>query len=937
MGTPVTAQGMAARLKAAAPLLLLLEDLHEAPETERQMLSELAALAPRLRGVVLLATSRAAEAAWPLGSFRPLDAAEAAALFQSQFGQVPPTGLLEWVQVRAAGNSLFLLEYWRALARSGSLYNDGQRWHWRTPPSERLPDSLEALILQALQAAGDDLALLSARAAEPTAGPSEWAALAGVSLGELEQGQRRLTRAGLLQDAGFAHPLYREVLLGRLTPETRTALARRALALPTGQQPRRVAEHLRYAAWPAAETLHALGVAAEAAERGGEMGLAGELLAQAARLADADERPGLALKAAQRLQNHALGAALELALLALADPAHLALAAPLAAQLSARLGGLVALQGVLDRMPESAATQRAVCEMQARHGMGDHRGVLELWSASPRLQVSRDPGVVLPVLLSLLAVGRAADVQTLLPTLETVPLTPDQQARLGSVRMLLHYQRGENAEAARAAGELERLLSASGQTLARAGVLHNRAVFLQRVGELEDAAESARQAADLRRALGDLRGAASSLGLQGELAFERGQLSEAEDAVSTALDTLELYGPSHFQLNMLSMLARLHAHAAEKLSPLLAVHFARRALEMADTLGNRRLWVETVPDAAQAHLSAGEAGEALRLADLALADEDGVSSDPRLRSQCRAVRGLAQAALGERAAALESLNEALALAEAHADETGARHIRLELARLSGDVAALRAHLVWFEEHGNGFGALKARRFLTPLEAPEVQRPSLTLTVLSGAPTVADRTVRGERRQALLLALLEARLLGQAEASSLSLLDLLYAGQPEQAAQTALKQVVSQLRRQHGAELIWTTAHGYALGAVQTDAEQFLAKGDSRLWRSALPAFEAEAVGVALRQRLRQALGQTLISPSADLLEAGRAAGLLLESDPYDQPTLKLALLVLQQVSDHRRMGRTYAGASARLSEVGEHLPERWQDFLGQGQQENKNT
>ena len=918
-----TAQALAAQLRAAAPLLLLLEDLHEAAEAERQTLSELAVLAPRLRGVALLAMSRAADPGWPLSEIDPLDDAEAAALFTAQFGQPPPDGLLGWAQARAAGNPLFLLEYWRSLSRSGALYNDGQRWHWRSPPSDRLPASLEALIAQALRSAGDDLPLLSARAAEPEAGPHDWAALSGVSADELEQGVRRLTRAGLLQAGQFAHPLYREVLLATRSPDTRRSLARRALALPLGQQPRRVAEHLKYADLPAAETQSALSAAAETAQHSGEPGLAGELLAQAARLAKPGERAALALNAARLLQNHALGAALELSLVALADPEQATEAALLAAQLSARLGGLEAMQGVLDRLPADAAHQRTICEVQARHSIGDHRGVLAVWSASPRLQERREPATLLPVLLSMLAVGRAAEVEALLPSLDERPLTPDQSARLGSVRMLLHYQSGDNAGAARAAGQLEGLLAASGQTLARSGVLHNRAVFLQRLGELEEAARCARQAAELRRELGDVRGEASSLGLQGELAFEQGQLSQAEDAVSAALDTLELYGPSHVQLNMLSMLSRLHAHSAEQLSPLLAVHFARRALEMAETLGNRRLWVETVPDAAQAYLSAGESGEALRLAEAALDDEEAVHSDPRLKSQCRAVRGLALAALGQREAALSSLQDALSLAQTHGDAQ-AQHISLEVARLDGDAAALKAHLAWFEEHGDGFGSLKARRYLTPLALPEVPASGLNLKVLSGDVLVDDRAVRGVRRQTLLLALLEARLLGQSEVSTLSLLERLYPGQPEHPAQTALKQVVSQLRHQHSAQLIWTTAHGYALGAVTSDAEQFLASGDTRLWRSALPDFEAEDVRVAFGQRLRQSLSAL---PDQNPPEAARAAKLLLESEPYDQHTLKLALLALQNLSHQRSLSRLYAEARERLSEVGEALPDDWQTFL----------
>ncbi|PZA06044.1 MULTISPECIES: hypothetical protein [unclassified Meiothermus] len=65
----------------------------------------------------------------------------------------------------------------------------------------------------------------------------------------------------------------------------------------------------------------------------------------------------------------------------------------------------------------------------------------------------------------------------------------------------------------------------------------------------------------------------------------------------------------------------------------------------------------------------------------------------------------------------------------------------------------------------------------------------------------------------------------------------------------------------------------------------------------------------------------------DSREASRLGRILLEAEPYDREALWLTLEALRRTGNHRSLSRLYAEARARMLEVGEALPERWQSFL----------
>lgn len=191
-------------------------------------------------------------------------------------------------------------------------------------------------------------------------------------------------------------------------------------------------------------------------------------------------------------------------------------------------------------------------------------------------------------------------------------------------------------------------------------------------------------------------------------------------------------------------------------------------------------------------------------------------------------------------------------------------------------------------------------------------------------------VRGRKRQELLATLLEARLSGRSEVSRLGLIEALYPDQAEMQAGKLLADLVYQVRELLGAGAVTTTVDGYALGPdVFSDAEVFLAHGDTHVWRGALFSgldlgARSETVREALSLALQHRLEATLADDPAEVV---RAAQLLLDADPYHLKALELSLRAQGTLGNLRGQKRTYELARTRLLDVGERLPGTWQEFL----------
>lgn len=190
-------------------------------------------------------------------------------------------------------------------------------------------------------------------------------------------------------------------------------------------------------------------------------------------------------------------------------------------------------------------------------------------------------------------------------------------------------------------------------------------------------------------------------------------------------------------------------------------------------------------------------------------------------------------------------------------------------------------------------------------------------------------VRGRKRQELLALLLEAHLGGRSEASRLRLVETLYPAEDELKASAALKEMVRALREGLGEAIIRTTSAGYALGAVASDAENFLKTGQTKLWRgnylegldiSNFDSGVADSLYLSLKLKADELLNH-------ESKEAARLGRMLLEFDPYSHPYLELCLQAFRASANYKTAGRVYDQARERMREVGESLPPQWVDFM----------
>jgi hypothetical protein len=325
-------------------------------------------------------------------------------------------------------------------------------------------------------------------------------------------------------------------------------------------------------------------------------------------------------------------------------------------------------------------------------------------------------------------------------------------------------------------------------------------------------------------------------------------------------------------------------------------------------------------------------GNALRALDLA---SEALSLAAALgQADQTALESLAQGAAHERLGNAEQagLEYETAIAQLHqAGMASSERYALELDRLRGDASAASERLRELLRRDHVHAARLARRYFPDLE-PATAATGLELCVLGPFRAVRDgQAVRVQTAtgKLLLLLLLEARIAGQSEVSDLMLADALCPDQPEHAARVIIKNLVYRLRSSLGANAILRTAGGYALGAVTTDAERFLAHPDLSLWRGAYATdTELPESGVQgmLFEKLLEVVRNTL---ERDARAAVKPARILVDSEPYDTDALTVLLTALRQTENRRDLARVYAAARARLLEVGEHLPESWQVFLQQ--------
>lgn len=952
-----TAEALGTWLAALAPVVLHLEDIHEASPEGLEWIQALAALTLRTKGVALLVTSRNPPPE-PFEAYRlvPLSPEASQRLLEAEVGSHLPSAALAWIYEQTQGNPLFSLEYLRYLARQGFLWSDGRQWHWRPPEAGTLPLTVEALLEQWLREVARTPTLRQALESKallgPGAGPGVWARVAGLLPEELRTAQMVLRQQGVFGDEELAHPLYQEVTLRGLLPPQRRAYAQRALEA-LADQPLAAVRYLEDAGLETGEILTRLKSAAEAAQQQGDELQAARLWARAAAHAPAPQRSELAFTAARVLEKSDRPESMRLLRLVLEDqPDHLE-ALYLLAGCYADLGESREVERLLERFSDDEKVQLDWVKRRIalQFALGDYKGVLEHWKAHPALHNNPDPTLAYNIGFARTLQGDHAAADAIARTALNQPhCSLLDQARLLTVCGLARFYQDDLETALSIFNQAVEAARSAGKPAYTASTLHNRAMVLEELSREAEMLADTEEALRLYAEAGISRHYASTLTKKARILHEMGEYERAHEAFRESRDILLQSDASSFLITCETQLSNLYLDWQPTYGNTLALKHVENAVRLARPFGGSKLFI-AVCQQSRVETCLGRAARGLEIAEECLKMALGFGlKQPQY--QALTAKGLALADLGQVEAARTCLQEAYQLASGSDWQVYAERIGLELDRITTNLDSAQARLRWFEEHGLLNGAYLARRYFPQLDrrstssdpqpvddplsgrtAPVHHKALPRLEVLGPMQlTLEDKSypVRGQKRKELLAVLLEARIAGRSEVPTLELLERLYPGVPDQGAGDALKQAVFKTRTSLGQGLITTTAGGYALGAVESDAEVFLKTQTTHLWRGAYlqdVGLEAdETVRGAIHHALRSSI-QTLLDTHP--LEAARLGRILFEAEPYDQEALRLTCLALRKSENHRSLARLYQQARGNFLEVGEVLPPDWAIFLEQ--------
>lgn len=952
------AEAIAALLARVAPIALFIDDLHAASATRLELFAALARGVQRIKGVALIVASRnAPPESFEVVHLEALPKPQASALLETTARGALPSEAHRWIWSRAHGNPLFSLEYFQFLTRQGSLWSDGTRWRWRAPQDDRLPTSLDGLLARVLeQASGDGAtrAALEALSILPAgASGALWANTAGLDITELEAIRPELERHGVLRGADFAHPLYRDVMLGRVAPSRRRELARCALGALEGTNAKDLesaliaAELVELAQLEPAEAVTRLLETAERVSRRGEPRRAARLMARAVTHAAGRQRAELALRAAEGLRRTDLNEALRLAQIARAEQPNDPESTLLTAELLALSGQVGDAQRLIQTVSRADSLERAWWPrlIALRTQQLEFDGVLELWRAHPERHVEAPALVRRDVAWALMQFGGFGAARELLESALEVATTPHERALVTAARAYLATLEGDPASSERlagiAAGTLERLDAP--RDLARAVELHAEA--LEHLGRFADAAAESERAIQLRNELGDGWGVSRA---QLRLASILTELAQFERAEELLLESRQLPDRADARDSLIvwdCQISHLYLEWDAPHTRSLALRHARAALELASNGTTPVLENMALAQAALAEARSGDPGLALRLTERALEIARSIN-----QADHAAIEMSAQAAALEALGRLEEATRAYRTAESmlhSAGLVGAERAALEVDRLTRDAQSAAHRLEGFEARGHVHAANLARKYFPALEQSHRARntvpdvPSSESTVQDGAELLVLGPVRVRRDgqelrwhssqgRAFLARLLEARMAGRSEVPDLELWDAFWPALSEEKAQSSAKNLVYRLREKIGASVVMRSANGYALGAIQSDAERFLQNPNADLWRGAyLEDVMLEGWEPGVRASLTEALRALLESLlERDPRAAVRPARILTNLEPYDRDALEILCRALRGAGNRRDLARAYQSGRERLLEVGETLPELWAGFLG---------
>ena len=926
-------------LDKLSPFVLHIEDLHEASIDRTELILALAQKVLHLPGVGLLVTSRRKPAP-PFEAIRlePLNRSQTAQLLTVEIAAPLPPEALDWVFCRALGNPLFTLEYFRFLARSGFLYNDGKRWRWRDPERELVPVTVEALIERVLQSASQNLdleRLIGVKAILGFQAPTNvLAGVLAVSPKQLQVLQTQLEGYGILRHGEFAHPLYRELGLSNLEAESRRQLAGRALEILETNDVEAAANLVALAGLSAETAIDLLQRAANSARAASRPVQASRFLAQASAFGVGEIRASFAFQAALGLRHSDVPEATRLAEIASSSMQFRSDAIFLIAELQA-----VQLQGTqaernLERLTptEQASPLWLARHLQLRSIAGNHTGALEILDQHPDLLEHSDANTIHRVVVSLASLGRPEEAEQLLAQSLEQDLSRADQLMLFKAAGVVAYFKNDFERMDQLNQRVYQMASDISDLRLMDAAVFNRALALEYLGRYRERLNCLLEALRICRELGDSTAYVIAQVAYAGALTDHGEYEQAEAMLLEAHAVLVRTDASVYLLDCESAFEKLYRDWRPAYGGILALKHAWAALECAQKTGNSRQELQGLAILGLAQSWAGDARQALNIAKEGLSQSERFKL-PALSQQFRAVEAYALVQLGDPNAGA-MLNDLELEAQTLGDAIGAHMFGLELDRLTNNLERVRIRKAWFEQHGLKNGLKQIERLFPELEEvspSKTNKPNALLEVLGAIQIDLDgikTPVKGRRRQELLAVLLEARIAGRTETSKLELFEVLYPEGDEIRGYSSLKEVVRQVRSIFGQQTIQTTLKGYALGSLQSDAEVFLEHFDTELWRGAyLNGLMLERSDNQVRNAIHFALQTRISKLKAQPKEVIRLSKILLEVDPYDLATIRARLQALALSSPISSINREYEGFKNRFLEVGEHLPETWKAFL----------
>jgi tetratricopeptide (TPR) repeat protein len=932
-----------------APFVVHLEDVYEAPPEQLEFIQNLARVVQRIKGVGLIVTSRT-EPPEPFNAvqLQALSLEDTKQMLEREAGAPLPSECVEWIQTRVVGNPLYALEFFRFLARQGFLWNDGRHWHWREPPGDTMPLTVEALIEQSLVQVLEVpafAAVLAAGSMIPNSlmqGSTRlWAAMSEMKPGVLHETIEHLERNGLLQNATFTHPLFPEVIQRGLSASQRQQLAQRAIRHLEADTPQEAVLFLEPAGLESDAALALLERAWTRADALGDELRAARLIVRAARIAPQARAVNLALDAAKRLGDLEMHTALEMLDWVLKLEPNNAQGMLLRARTLVMTATFAQAEEAFEQLPlevrSSEAGQETWFDMICR---ADKKRLVQYWDEHPEARTRFD----------LIASRIFAHIDQI----ETEQAIALGQTALDNPELTDDWLRAKILNALggvyRSSYQFEKADEIFTQTIelleTKLGgrqmyiLLNNRAMARRAIARFREARSDLETCIALASEVRETSSMALAFGTLADLEMDAGRYERAEDLLHQARELLEPLELHRFHVDLedsSSDLYRIwpgHAYAG-----MMALKHGRTALHMARTLESSAAVLNALIRAGKAEAQFGQIESAH-----AIANELDEMYNPEMGipyHEVSWIRALICERQGQPEQALEQYRLARTACVQIREEAVKYVLDLEVARLSQDTELAHTTLTWFETRGMHHYSNRIKQFFPRLCTQDTGQHAISAAARS--PTVRleflgpirfsiqdkPEPVRGRKRQELLALLLEARIAGRAEVHKLELLDALYPDSIEDQATSALKETVRTTRASLSADVIQTTQNGYALGAVTSDAEDFLRTGDVRLWRGAyLDGLTLESRDEAVRESLHLALSSAAMNAlETDPREAARVGRILLDFDGYNLDSLELCLKALRASNNHKSLTRLYAEAQDRLLEVGEIIPERWQDFL----------